>query len=88
MRVNLLPGHDMFLLEGHARSAMKQAKGVYYFEGERNLFLLYSTRRLAELSQLRISDVLLASVAFVNILRPWLLSLLKQKCLERKTYRS
>ena len=45
MRVNLLPGHDMFLLEGHARSVMKQAKGIYYFEGERNLFLLDFTQQ-------------------------------------------
>ena len=28
MRLNLLPGHDMFLLEGHTRPATKQPKGI------------------------------------------------------------
>ena len=28
IRLNLLPDHDMFLLEGHTRAAMKQAKSI------------------------------------------------------------
>lgn len=28
IRLNLLPDHDMFLLEGHTRPAMKQAKSI------------------------------------------------------------
>ena len=79
------------VLVGWARQVGYEAsKGHLLFRRGKEFILarFYSTRRLAELSQLRISDVLLASVAFVNISRPWLLRLLKQKCLEPKTYRS
>ena len=42
MRLNLLPGHDMFLLEGHTRPAMKQSKGISKGKGIYSCSLLLS----------------------------------------------
>ncbi|KAJ7386842.1 hypothetical protein OS493_006872 [Desmophyllum pertusum] len=42
MRLNLLPGHDMFLLEGHTRPAMKQAQGISKGKGIYSCSLLLS----------------------------------------------
>ena len=41
-RLNLLPGHDMFLLEGHTRPAMKQAKSISTEKGIYSCSLLLS----------------------------------------------
>ena len=42
MRINLLPGHDMFLLEGHTRPAMKQAKGISKGKGTYSCSILFN----------------------------------------------
>ena len=41
MRINLLPGHDMFLLEGHTRPALKQAKGISKGKGIYSCSILF-----------------------------------------------
>ena len=41
MRINLLPGHDMFLLQGHTRPAMKQAKGISKGKGIYSCSILF-----------------------------------------------
>ena len=42
VRLNLLPDHDMFLLEGHTRPAMKQAKSISTGKGIYSCSLLLS----------------------------------------------
>ena len=42
IRLNLLPDHDMFLLEGHTRPAMKQAKSISTGKGIYSCSLLLS----------------------------------------------
>ena len=41
MRINLLPGYDMFLLEGHTRPAMKQAKDISRGKGIYSCSILF-----------------------------------------------
>lgn len=42
IRLNLLPRHDMFLLEGYTRPAMKQAKSIFMEKGIYSCSLLLS----------------------------------------------
>ena len=59
MRINLLPGHDMFLLEGHTRQPEKQAKSISKGKG------IYFCLILPNKETGR-SHVLLASAASAN----------------------
>ena len=41
LRINLLPGNNIFLLEGHTRLSMKQAKGITSVAGIYSCIVLF-----------------------------------------------
>lgn len=88
MGLNLLSGHDIFLLEGHTRPSMKQANLKLFTKANGFFFLLpfYLARRLAILLPLRITPVLLENVGFVSRSQLWLTSSFNQKYLEPQLY--